>query len=136
MTLTLSDALTLTNHVIGYAAQRQWRVSVAVVDAQGRVISVQRTDSAMWFTPEIAVAKARTCVACGGPSEKFADMRVNKPEVWALFSQQLPFTPTTLRGGVLIEVDGVIAGAIGVSGATSDEDVEAADHAIAAWRGA
>lgn len=135
MTITLSDALTLTSHVIAYAGERQWRVSVAVVDAVGRTVSVQRTDTAMWFTPEIAVAKARTCIACGGPSDTFADMRVNKPEVWGLFSQQLPFTPTTLRGGVLIDVDGAVAGAIGVSGASSDEDVEAAEHAIARWRG-
>jgi uncharacterized protein GlcG (DUF336 family) len=135
MTLTLSDALTLTEHVIAYSGERKWRVSVAVVDAAGHTISVQRTDTAMWFTPAIAVAKARTCVACGGPSDKFADMRINKPEVWEQFGLQLPFTPTTLRGGILIEVDGRAVGAIGVSGATSDEDVEAAEFAIARWRG-
>lgn len=129
--LRLDEARAMAEAALARAAQEGLRVSVAVVDALGRDVLVVRGDGATWFTPEIARCKARTAAAFRRDSADVTALRENYPDVFDLAGDQLPFRPTTLPGGLLLEHDGTLLGAIGVSGATPIQDVQCAKAGIA-----
>ncbi|MEV8633773.1 heme-binding protein [Streptosporangium sp. NPDC051023] len=125
--LTLALARVAVEAALTRATQDGLRVSVAVVDALGRDVLVVRSDGATWFTPEVARSKARTAAAFRRDSASLAGLKESYPEVFTLAGDQVPFRPTTLPGGILLELDGEIVGAIGVSGATPAQDVLCAE---------
>ncbi|MGW1023905.1 GlcG/HbpS family heme-binding protein [Streptomyces sp. NPDC002577] len=118
------------------AAEEGLRVSVAVVDDRGFDVAVARGDGAKWFTPEVARAKARTAVSFGAPTASLAAMKEQYPELFSLIGEQLPSTPTTLPGGLPLVDEGMVIGAIGVSGARPEDDVRIAETGAAALRAA
>ena len=69
-------------------------------------------------------------------TEEVAELAERVPDVLALANEQVAFRLTTLRGGIVVRVNDQIVGAIGVSGASSQEDVELAQAAVAAWSAA
>lgn len=113
------------------AAASGLRVSVAVVDRFGHDLAVVRADGATWFTAGIARAKARTAATFGRPSADLAGLQADHPEVFSLAADQLPFRPTTLPGGLPLLRDGSVVGAVGVSGASPEQDVRCAEAALA-----
>ncbi|WP_091321381.1 heme-binding protein [Geodermatophilus ruber] len=116
---------------LAHAAATGLRVSVAVVDAGGWDVAVGRGDGAPGFTAGIARAKAGTAAAFRRPSGELAALREVRPEVLELAGEQLAFRPTTLSGGVPVVRDGAVVGAVGVAGATPEQDVECAEAACA-----
>ncbi|MGY1815719.1 GlcG/HbpS family heme-binding protein [Blastococcus sp. SYSU D00820] len=108
------------------AARSGLGVSLAVVDGLGHDLVVVRGDGAAWFTAGIARSKARTAVAFGRPSADVSGLREAYPDVFDLAAEQLPFRPTTLPGGLPIVIGGRPVAAVGVSGATPEEDLRCA----------
>ena len=129
MSITLAQAQALLAGVADHAAAHGLRLSAIVLDGRGAEVAAARMDGAGWVTISVARGKATTCVAFGRPSDALAGMRVELPEVFAVAAGQLPVTPVTLAGGLPLP-DGL--GAIGVSGASAEEDREAAEAAIKA----
>ena len=125
--------------VVAHGRERGLRLSVVVVDERGYDVAVARMDAATWFTPGVARAKARSALAFGRPSADLAHLHDAYPEVLRLAGEQLPFTPTTLPGGLLVRAgesdDHPVVGAVGVSGATPEDDVAAAHIALSAYAG-
>ena len=134
--LTCARAEALAHSVLESASVRGLPVSVAVVDPRGFDLIVLRGDGATWFTPEVARAKARTAASFGRPSASLVTMRTAYPDLFDLVSATLPFSATTLPGGLPIEVDGQLIGGLGVSGAQPAEDVDLAQAALIAVLGA
>lgn len=101
---------------------------VSVVDAGGVLVHQWRPDGAQVASVDVALDKARTAALYRRPSKDFED-QVAGGRVSALaLARAVP-----LQGGQPIVVDGVVAGAVGVSGASSaDEDNELAEVAVAA----
>jgi glc operon protein GlcG len=95
--------------------------SIAVVDAGGHLIALERLDNTFAASADIAVGKARTAALFKKPTRVFEDL-VNGGRTTMV---TLPdFTP--LQGGVPLAVGGQVVGAVGVSGAASarqDEDI-------------
>ena len=133
MPLTLADARTLADEVVAGALARGLSVACCVLDDAGRELVSLRMDTAGGITSGIARSKARTAAVMGRNTDEVADLAARVPDVVALVSEQVAYRLTTLRGGVVVRVDDSIVGSIGVSGATSDEDVELAQAAMAAW---
>lgn len=133
--LTRARAEALAHSVLESASLRGLRVSVAVVDPRGFDLIVLRGDGSTWFTPEVARTKARTAASFGRPSASLAQMRTAYPDLFDLVSASLPFSATTLPGGLPIEVDGQLIGGLGVSGAQPAEDVDLAQAALIAVLG-
>lgn len=102
--------------------------AIAIVDAGGMVIALERLDNTFPAAPEVSIGKARTAALFQKPTRIFEDL-VNKGRVTMVgLSAVVGFTP--LKGGVPLLVDGRIVGAIGVSGAASaDQDDEIAQAA-------
>jgi glc operon protein GlcG len=97
---------------------------IAVVDDGGNVIAVERLDGTFAAGSLISIGKARTAALFKKPTRVFEKIiRDGRTPMVALND----FTP--LQGGVPIEIDGYIVGAIGVSGAASaqaDDDIAVA----------
>ena len=77
-------------------------------------------DGAPLMSAIVAPEKARTSVLSGKPSKAFEEM-VNNGRIAAL---AMPVVP--LEGGEPIFVDGIVIGAVGVSGVKAGEDAQVA----------
>ena len=102
-----------------------WRVVIAVVDDGGHAILVQRLDGAQTSSIDTAVGKARAAVAWKRPT-RLLEESVNGGRTAFL---SIADGMALLQGGVPIEIDGQVIGAIGVSG------VKAADDELVALAG-
>ena len=130
-TLTADGAKAIASVAIDYAhAHAAPGAAIAVVDAGGVLIYLERLDGTFQNAANISIGKARTAVLFGKPTRVFEDA-VNKGRYTMLALPEVaPFTP--LMGGVPLEVNGQIVGAIGVSGAASAaQDDEIATAAAA-----
>ena len=103
-----------------------WAVSIALCDAGGHALWLQRMDGAPLMSAAVAPEKARTCVLSGKPSKAFEDM-VNNGRFAAL---AMPVVP--LEGGEPIVIGDNVIGAVGVSGVKAGEDAQVARAAVAA----
>ncbi len=129
--LTLEGGKSIAATALRYAHEHAAPgAAVAVVDAGGTLIYVERIDGTFQNAANISIGKARTAVLFGKPTRVFEDL-VNKGRYTMLALPEIaPFTP--LMGGVPIEVDGQVVGAVGVSGASSAaQDDEIASAAAA-----
>uniref|UniRef100_UPI003341C775 GlcG/HbpS family heme-binding protein n=1 Tax=Castellaniella defragrans TaxID=75697 RepID=UPI003341C775 len=124
--LTLDDAQRLGAAALAEALGNGWAVTIAVCDAGGHVLWLQRMDGAPLMSADIAPAKARTCAVSGKPSKVYEDM-VNQGRIAAL---SMPVMP--LEGGEPILCDGRVIGAVGVSGVKAPQDAQIARAGIAA----
>ena len=108
-------------------------LTVAVLDAGGHLIALQRDDGATFLRPQIAFGKAWSSLALGIASRKLFGMGEEQPmfmnSLINLSDQKLIPVP----GGVLIKnSDGEVLGAIGITGGTSDNDEACAVAAVEA----
>ena len=124
--LTLDDIKLAAAAAEAEAIANGWAVSIAICDAGGHALWLQRMDGAPLMSAAVAPEKARTCVLSGKPSKAFEDM-VNNGRFAAL---KMPVVP--LEGGEPIIVDGTVIGAIGVSGVKAGEDAQVARAGVAA----
>ncbi|ANG64747.1 GlcG protein [Marinobacterium aestuarii] len=98
-------------------------LTVAVLDQAGRVVSLQREDGSSLLRPEIATAKAWGSLALGKPSRLIAADAENRPAFIGAVNSLAQGNIIPVAGGVLVRDDaGVIVGAVGISGDTSDVD--------------
>jgi len=115
--LTLEVAKKIAAASEAEAKKRGATVVIVVVDDGGHMLILERLDDTQVASVEVGIGKARTAAIFRRPSKVFED-QVREGRVAAL---ALPGA-TPLQGGVPIEVDGKVIGAIGVSGNTPQED--------------
>lgn len=102
---------------------------IAVVDAAGELIYLHRPDAAQVASVGVATDKARTAAIYRRPSKDFEIQATSGRPSALHLAGAVP-----LQGGIPLEVDATVIGAIGVSGATSaDEDQELALLGAAAF---
>jgi uncharacterized protein GlcG (DUF336 family)/uncharacterized RmlC-like cupin family protein len=105
------------------AARRGVAPVISAVDAGGALMFLVRPDMAQVASVEVTTDKARTAAIYRRPSKDFEDQAAGGRPSALHLARAVP-----LQGGVPIEHDGQVIGAIGVSGATSaDEDAELAE---------
>jgi uncharacterized protein GlcG (DUF336 family) len=114
---------------LGYARERDLRMTLVVMDVTGTVCAAARMDGSRPITYQIAVAKANTARVFETSTAILAG-RV-KPENKIAIGQ-LGTDIAFLGGGVPIVREGGLTGAIGASGGSEDQDIECADVALAA----
>jgi glc operon protein GlcG len=126
-TLTLDAARRVAAAAEAEARRNNWAVSVAVLDEAGHLMVFHRMDGAKLVSIDIAERKARTAVYFQGPTKNLEE------EVSGGRTALLPiagFMP--LEGGVPLMADGVLVGAVGVSGVTGTQDGQCAQAGAAA----
>lgn len=97
------------------------RMCIAVVDSGGTLKNFYRMDDAWVGSIDIAIKKARTSVYFGMPSGEIGQLsQPGKPLYGIEHSNE---GLITFPGGVpIVDEEGVLTGAIGVSGSTVDND--------------
>jgi glc operon protein GlcG len=110
------------------ALKNNWAVTIAIVDAGGHLLGLQRLDGCPPFYAHIAPAKAHTAALGRRESKVYEDV-INQGRVSFLSA---PTIEGMLEGGVPIMKDGQCLGAVGVSGVKSSEDAQIARAGIAA----
>jgi uncharacterized protein GlcG (DUF336 family) len=108
------------------AEKNKWKVSIAIVDDGGYLLSFERMDGVAPVTAEVAIGKARTAATTRRPS-KFFEERVKERPAFANFPAGI-----LIQGGLPILARGECVGAIGVSGVASHEDEQIAQAGVAA----
>ncbi len=126
--LELADVKRIAAAAEAHAISKGWAVSIAIVDAGGHLLWLQRLDGAAPISAQIAPAKAHTAALGRRESKVYEDM-INSGRQSFLSA---PGLQGLLEGGVPILVDGQVVGAVGVSGVKSSEDVEIGKAGIAA----
>lgn len=97
--------------------------SIAVVDEGGNLLALQRLDHTFAASSNIAIGKARTSALFKKPTKVFEDaIKGGRTSMVTLGGDLQNFTP--LQGGIPLEWEGKVVGAIGVSGAASAQQDE------------
>jgi glc operon protein GlcG len=91
---------------------------IAVVDDGGHPILLARLDNAQWSSISTAVEKARAATAWKRPTRLLEESVNNGRTAFVTISQGMAL----LQGGVPIEVEGAVLGAVGVSGVKASDD--------------
>lgn len=122
-------ALAAVQQVVAQASAQGLRVSVAVVDAGGHLVSYHRMQGVPYQLVQIAIDKAATAAGFGMQTAHLRDFLAQMP---AEVTQAFTVRPgiCLLGGGAPIKADEVILGAIGVSGGTEAQDSALASAAI------
>lgn len=130
MPLSLDQSLKIIQGANQKATELGVRVTIAVVDAGGRLIALQRMDGAAFPTTEIAPGKAFTAASFGAESAQLAE-RMGQVPFFASGPQLAGGRMTLLPGGIPIREGNQVVGAVGVAGATGEQDVECARAGLA-----
>ncbi len=126
--LEASDVKAMAAAAEAEAQRHGWAVSIAIADAGGHLLWLQRLDGAPPATARIAPAKANTA-ALGRRESRVYEEVINAGR-YAFLSA--PGLEGMLEGGVPVMRDGQCLGAVGVSGVKSSDDAQVARAAIAA----
>ncbi len=131
--ITLDQARTIISTARAKGREMELKpLSVVVLDAGGHVLAFEREDGAAPGRFEIAQGKAYGAVMLGMPGSA----QMARAEAQAYFMAAVNGVyggkVVPVPGGVLVMRDGVVLGAVGVTGDTSDNDAEAAVAGIEA----
>ncbi len=126
--LELADVKAIAAAAEAEALKNQWAVAIAIADAGGHLLWLQRLDGAPPISAHIAPAKAHTA-ALGRRESRVYEEVINGGRVSFLSAPEIR---GMLEGGVPILKDGTCLGAVGVSGVKSSEDAQIARAGIAA----
>ena len=121
--ITLDDAKRAMAAAELEAAKNSWQVTITILDSGGTLVMFHKLDNAQLSSVTVSQGKARTALEFKRPSKALDDAIAAGGAGLRLLALK-DITP--LEGGLPIIVDGRIIGAIGVSGALSSQDAQAA----------
>jgi uncharacterized protein GlcG (DUF336 family) len=122
--LSLSQASEIVDVALSTARELDLRpLTITVLDPGGHPIVVKREDGAGILRPQIAHAKAWGCLGTGQGGAAGARHATRDPAFFAALAAISEGRVASSRGGVLIrDAQGVLLGAIGVSGDRPEND--------------
>lgn len=127
MTISDASAQSMIDGCMVYAAENDLTVAVAVVDRQTDLAAYRRMDLLRAGPAKLAMEKADYAARWGSPTQRLRESVEDGSLAWALGSRGAP-----VGGGVPVySKDGDLLGAIGVSGASQEQDIACAEAGIA-----
>ncbi|EGG75777.1 hypothetical protein SXCC_03592 [Gluconacetobacter sp. SXCC-1] len=128
--MKLSQATTMLDAAHDEARKRGVCVCISILDAQAWPMAFIRMDGAPLGVIDVANRKARTAVLFQMDSADFA--RIGHPAGEAYMLEHTNGGLTSFGGGVVLRAaDGGMLGGIGVSGASTQDDIDIARIAAA-----
>jgi glc operon protein GlcG len=126
--ITLEQARKISAAAQQNALQNGWLMVVAIMDAGGHLVLLERMDHAQFGSVQVAQDKARSAVAFRRPTKAFHDMVAAGGEGLRMLvmSGAVP-----IDGGLPIISNGAVVGSIGISGGTSAQDGQVAQAGLA-----
>lgn len=116
--ISLDRAVAVVHAAVAEAKERDWKMNIAVADSGGNLVAFQRMDGAMLASIQIAEHKARAAAMFRRPTKVFED-GINLMHLNYLLAFDGVIAS---RGGIPLIDEGMIIGAIGVSGGTDSQD--------------
>ena len=107
-------------------------VVIAAADAGGNLMLLHRIEGALLASIEIAINKAWSAVAFQAPTATLGPLATGDGPLPGLADTNSGRV-VLFGGGVPVYVDGELAGAIGISGGTAEQDVDIATCALQDW---
>lgn len=132
--LTLAGARKMMATAMGRAEQAGVAISVAIADAGGHLVALERMDGGRFHTVHSSTTKA-VCAASNKRPTAAKGAQAQPLDTNHAIGLALAAGPerwTAMEGGYPIIIDGVCVGGIGVSGGTWEFDDETARAAIEA----
>jgi glc operon protein GlcG len=126
MALNQDGAQTVLQAAKESAQQRSARLAIAVVDPAGNLLAFQRMDGVRPASADHAIENARTAARLQRSTAEIED-NINQGRTAFVTAGIL-----VLRGGVPIQVNGAVVGAVGVAGLSKEIDAEIANTAASA----
>jgi uncharacterized protein GlcG (DUF336 family) len=128
--LDLGQAQQLIGAAHKRAADLGVRVTVAVVDEGGLLQALARMDGAPPLSAQIAESKAVAAAVWHRDGESLASVQRDRPAFFEAVDRlvRMPIIPGL--GSVLIRRDGKVLGAVGVSGALPEQDLDCAQAGL------
>ena len=124
-----SEAKKIIDLIVDKASQMQKSVVVAVADSHGELIAFARMDGAPFSSIRIAANKAYTAARERKTTKEIGE-KVRHPEKGHDIAYYGDSRFVGWGGGIPLWKDGVVAGAVAVSGLSSGEDIELATLAL------
>ena len=128
--LTLADAQRISDAAEAKAKAEGWNVVIAILDDGGHLISLRKMDGVQIGSVEVAQAKAKSAVFFKRSTKVFEDTMKGEG------GSRIATLPNAvgIEGGLPLFKDGIIVGAIGISGVTSAQDGIIAQAGIEVYR--
>src|SRR5213595_3063896 len=102
-------------------------LTVAVLDAGGHLVVVKREDGAGILRADVAIGKAWGALGMNASSSRALGQRLqDRPSFLAAIGMLAEGKVVPVAGGLTIYQGDEVVGAVGISGASSDEDEECA----------
>lgn len=115
--LTLTDAKRVAAAAEAEALTNDWKVTIVVVDDGGHMLYMQRSHDTRFGSVETATAKAHMAAALHMPTKVSEDAVLSGRLIHLALPGVIP-----AEGGLPLLRDGVVIGAIGISGVRSFQD--------------
>ena len=126
MHVSIDDAQNIINAARKAAKSSETQMCIAVVDSGANLKAFHRMDAAWVGSIDIAIKKAKTAVFFGMPTGELG--KLSQPGGPLFGIEHSNDGLVTFPGGLpIVDKDGVLIGAIGVSGSSVEND-----HAVAA----
>jgi uncharacterized protein GlcG (DUF336 family) len=133
MSITQDATRTVIAAAQAHARGLNLRITVAVVDTGGLLKGLDRMDGAPPLSAQIAEAKAQGAAVWHRDGHALAEVAQDRPGFVSAVSQMTRLPLIAGAGSLVIrDGDGNVLGAVGVSGATPDEDRACAEAGLAA----
>ncbi|MGE2729998.1 GlcG/HbpS family heme-binding protein [Mycolicibacterium vaccae] len=129
--MPLSKAQPVIDAAIAKAEDIGQPMNIAVVDDGGHLVAFARMDGAIKASIDISIRKARTSILMNLPTSALMDLVQPGAELFGL--EHTSGGLVVFGGGLLLTVDDVVVGAIGVSAGSVEQDVAVAEAGRAAF---
>jgi len=129
--VTLAQAKVVIAAAEAEAIRQNFNVAIAVVDTAGNLVAFERRDNTQTASVQVAQDKASTAAMYKRPSKALQDALAGGGaglRVMGLYGV------TPVEGGIPLVVNGLIIGAVGASGVTSEQDSMVATAGAAALK--
>ena len=126
--ISVADAKKAAAAALAEAVKNHWVMAVAVVDPSGTLVYYEKTDNTQIGSANVSINKARSAALYKRPTKAFQDSLAKGGDGMRVLGLE---GAVPVEGGVPIIADGKIIGAIGVSGANSDQDAQCAQAGVA-----
>jgi uncharacterized protein GlcG (DUF336 family) len=122
--IALAQAVTMIDTALKHGREKGLQpLTVAVLDAGGSLVALQREDGSSLLRPQIAQAKAWGALGMGMGSRALAQRAASHPAFMSALSALSDGRIVPVPGGVLIRSSTrAVIGAVGISGDHSDHD--------------
>lgn len=127
MPITTASAKAVAAAAIAEAQRNGWNLAIAIVDPGGHLVYFERMQDTQNGSVALAIEKATTSAMFRRPTKWFQDAVAGGNLRILRLTGTIPN-----EGGVPIIVGGKLIGAIGISGASSEQDGQAAAAGVAA----